>query len=391
MSFEAVNIAPYLLEINKSVDEQTNFKVKHVTFKDRNYVIMRYNKSLLSKDAYNTTGLIRSVICKDNEIVCYSPPKSIDYTMFKNQVSPSNITSIEEYVEGTMINLFWTGDTWEIATRSSVGGNVSFFSDDNSDGMSFRHMFLDTIASQETSTQTDFFSSFENMPKNFCFSFVLQHPNNRIVVPFINPSLYLVKVYEMTNGGYVNEINISSVANSLPGWVKYPEQIHTSLTELEQSMLSDTSDHNIVGAMIYGIIDGTVVRTKIRNSTYETVRRLRGNQPKLKYQYLMLRREGNITEYLKYYPEHKQNFFAFRNQVHSFTLELYSLYVSCYIMRSGPLINFSIKYRNHMFNLHQLYKIQPADIKKSITKTNVIDYVNNLHPSILMHSINIAE
>jgi len=33
---------------------------------------------------------------------------------------------MEEYVEGTMIQLFWTGENWELATRSSVGGNVSF-------------------------------------------------------------------------------------------------------------------------------------------------------------------------------------------------------------------------------------------------------------------------
>ena len=39
----------------------------------------------------------------------------------------------EEFVEGTMINLFYSekGKAWEIATKSTVGGNVTFFSPKN--------------------------------------------------------------------------------------------------------------------------------------------------------------------------------------------------------------------------------------------------------------------
>ena len=33
----------------------------------------------------------------------------------------------------------------------------------------------------------------------FCYSFVLQHPKNRIVVPFETPSLYLVAIYQIYN------------------------------------------------------------------------------------------------------------------------------------------------------------------------------------------------
>lgn len=35
--------------------------------------------------------------------------------------------------------------------------------------------------------------------KQFCYSFVLQHPYNRIVAPISNPQLYLVAVYQIIN------------------------------------------------------------------------------------------------------------------------------------------------------------------------------------------------
>ena len=63
--------------------------------------------------------------------------------------------------------------------------------------------------------------------------------------------------------------------------------------------------YNIVGVMIYAP-DGT--RTKLRNPNYEDIRKLRGNQAKLQYQYLTLRQNGKMKDFLIYYPEYKKIF-----------------------------------------------------------------------------------
>ena len=212
-------------------------KVKQCKFMDNDYRIVRYNKDKLAANLYNMVGLFRSVIYKQDEVVCYAPPKSIDYALFKQQVPLSDIISMEEYVEGTMVNLFWTGTSWDIATRSSVGGEVSFFSDqDNESGPSFRWMFLDAIATNETlasPTEKDFFSSFDTMPKFYCLSFVLQHPKNRIVTPFDKPSIYLVKTYDLSEKGFVTDVPLFDVSELLPGWVKRPNQIYSTIEEVE--------------------------------------------------------------------------------------------------------------------------------------------------------------
>jgi hypothetical protein len=129
-------------------------------------------------------------------------------------------------------------------------------------------------------------------------------------------------------------------------------------------------------------------RTKIRNPIYEEVRQLRGNQPKLQYQYLYLRRAGKLPEFLKYYPETKNDMSKFREQVHMFTNTLHQNYLSCYVKKEYPLSRFSGQYRTHMFNLHKLYIDKFMGKKLSITLYVVIKYVNELQPSQLMYSLN---
>ena len=75
---------------------------------------------MLSKDRVSSVGQLRSVIAKNGKVCCFAPPKSISYQDFKEKVVPTTVTA-QDYIEGTMINIFHTGKEWELATRSSVG------------------------------------------------------------------------------------------------------------------------------------------------------------------------------------------------------------------------------------------------------------------------------
>ena len=372
--------------------DNDSIKRKKTTFKDVSYDILRYDKSKLTNDNCDTLGMYRSVIYRESKVVCFSPPKSFSLDNFKTRVSPSSIVSIEEYVEGTMLNIFWSGSEWEIATRSSVGGNVSFFENitatETRRGKTFRQMFMDTISYYEA--DGGFFTALSNMSKTVCFSFVLQHPENKIVAPFSSPSLYLVKTYDISFDGHILEIPNADVSIKFPSWVKYPRRIDTDVSHIDNNIIICLDDYTTVGTMINGIdsITHNTIRTKIRNPSYEKVRRLRGNQPKLQFHYLILRTEGNVAEYLKYYPEHSKMFSIYREQVHSFTKTLHNEYFSCYIKKQKPLKEYSQQYRTHMFKLHELYKNQLSKINKIVNKFVVVNYVNTLPTELLMHSIN---
>jgi len=380
--------------INNDVSEINTLKLNKVVCKttsNQKYKVIRYDKDLLRTCFISSYGLCRSVIVNsNNKVVCFSPPKSILSENFITE-NPSKTEDIiaMEFVEGTMINVFWDDSIgvaggWQIATRNTVGATSSFYK--NNDFFTFRDMFLEAVKENNL--------SIEGLNKDLSYSFVLQHPKNRIVVPFKKPQLYLVACYKITTNAadssvMVEPYSIIDIMNQ--DWatttIRFPEIYEwTTYTELIEKYASMNTSYNVLGVVLYNTRTGE--RAKIRNPVYEQVRSLRGNQPKLQYQYLALRGEGKVHDFLKYYPENKKDFSQFRDQVHSFTNTLYANYVSCYIKKERPLIQFSDQFRTHMFNLHKLFMNELREKKQYITNTVVKKYVNELHPSLLMYCLN---
>jgi hypothetical protein len=293
----------------------------------------------------------------------------------------------QEFIEGTMINVFWdpsiglTGG-WEISTRNTVGATSSFFK--GSHNKTFRDMFLEASSEEKL--------LLNQLNKSFCYSFVLQHPSNRIVVPFHKPALYLVAMYSISifeGSTYCQSIPLTDFKNFNwgPATIKFPQVYEwTTYSQLIETYASMNTSYDVVGVVVYNNVTGE--RMKVRNPVYEQVRHLRGNQPKLQYQYLCLRKEGKVADFLKFYPENKKEFSTFRDQIHLFTNTLFSNYISCYIKKEKPLLEFSEQYRTHMFNIHKTYTDELREKKLFVNNTVVIKYVNNLHPSLLMYCLN---
>ena len=357
------------------------------------YKVITYDKNILSRDLISSYGLCRSVIVNSNQkVIGYAPPKSVPSDTFIQQYSLQDSPIIvEEFVEGTMINVFWdetigVSGAWEIATRNTVGATSCFFKSPKS--KTFRIMFLEACKDSEL--------ELDQLNKDYCYSFVLQHPENRMVVPFKQNKLYLIAVYLIENSKEITvySMHLDKIMDELfrhlgieKSHVLLPKKYKsTSYSELIEKYASMNTSYDILGFVVYNKQTGE--RTKIRNPVYEQVRQLRGNQPKLQYQYLTLRNQGKIADFLKYFSENKKEFSEFRNQVHLFTNTLFSNYIGCYIKKEKPLMEFSEQYRTHMFHLHKKYLDELRENKLFITSKIVKKYVNEMHPALLMYSLN---
>ena len=382
----ATNVKKEGKEGKKDAEEQYINAINYSTKLTQRYRIVRYNKPLLSKELIPKYGLFRSIVINSlNNVVSFAPPKSLNADVFMEMYPLLGESIIaQEFVEGTMINVFFdqSAGCWQIATRSTVGGDMSFYNGSKT----FNEMFMDACNENHLNIY--------NLNPMYCYSFVLQHPSNRIVVPFSKPQLYLIEVYSIIHDvdGSINVYPQDLSLVKLYGvWstttIRFPESYEcSSYSELINKFASPNTPYNILGVVIRNV--ATNERCKIRNPIYEEVRQLRGNQAKLQYQYLCLRKAGKIPEFLRFYPETKDELSRFRDQLHMFTNTLHKNYISCYVKKEKPLNQFPDQYRTHMYKIHEHYLTNLRETKGSITNTVVINYVNNLHPSLLMFCLN---
>ena len=108
----------------KTVDVSINNDHKH------SYFLVNYDKKLLKSRVsdevevdYN--GYVRSVILNaDRRIVCFSPPMCEPRSKSQDEFNYSEVKFAEEFVEGTMVNLFYNPSNdvqgWEFSTRNMI-------------------------------------------------------------------------------------------------------------------------------------------------------------------------------------------------------------------------------------------------------------------------------
>lgn len=372
-------MATYELGKNIDLHEVANnpeyAKQKHIKVKQQNELtILRYDKQFLRLDNINTLGLFRSVIMDGDEVICFSPPKSLNCNEFMENFSPTECSQ-EYFIEGTMVNCFYHKNNWRIATRWDIDANGHFYSDGNKSFNEMFHESLKAINLQLSDLNTD-----------YCYSFVLQHPENRIVVPFISPCVILVAIYKCDgNCVYDKTSKVEEEVLSLD--IPTPKKFnYTDWKTIQDVFASQSTDYKVLGLIFKH--NKTCVRSKIRNPIYEKVRKLKGNQSKIQYQYYYLYQNDKVQEFLKYYPEYKNMFWEFRNELVRWTTRLFELYRDYHVHKVIVLDDIPSQFRTHIWELHQIYLTRLKNQGFSITKKDVIHYIYNLETARLMYAIN---
>ena len=349
------------------------------------YYLVKYLPSSINYS--KTYGEFRSIIYKDQRLLSFSPPQSVP---FKDFIETYRFEECyhEEIIEGTMINVFYDidHDKWMIASRSKIGATGTFFNRDKT----FAAMFDDACRFHNF--------SIELLNKAYSYSFILQHPENLLVMRLHSPKLFLIKIYKIDDFK-IREMSLDIAKTRdledledlqdlftlfISINIRSPLKYSTS-SYLELTNNCDTLPYYDPGFMIYHLPSGE--RTKYMNPSYMRVKTLRGNQTNLLYQYLVLYKENNIREYLYYYPEHSDIFYKYREIVQTYTKSLHTNYIECYIRHSKQLIEFPKEYRLCMFNLHKHYLDNLKAVNLYISKNEVIMYVKQLETSSLFNKL----
>lgn len=356
----------------------SKFRLKENTWKDgeQEYTVLQYERPIRNEDHGEAVGHLRSIVHRDGKIVCVAPPRGYTMERFTEAHVASKCVA-EETVEGTMINLFYDEGDWHLSTRGTVGARNWFYRG----SPTFRQMFLATAGEAGL--------DFDRLPKDCCYSFVLQHPENRIVSRVPIARIYLVDRYLINQDTRVaTRLPVSDALKALLAdtSIRFPESWPISDFEAARIVYAgSTTKHDVPGIMFRNTETGA--RARVCNPNYEAVRQLRGNHPKEQYRYLVLRQEGRVDEYLRFYPEDRQAFEAFGKQVSAFIKQLHSSYIQARPMRGGD-DSVERHLLPHVRGLHKIYLSKLREEGRKVHRGTVTDYVADLPPARLMFAIN---
>jgi hypothetical protein len=353
------------------------------------YFLVNYDKKILQKRVsdgveYGYEKYLRSVILNaDRRVVCFSPPmceprSNPQITQSKESCNNSSDTYLdvskvkfaEEFVEGTMVNLFYNPSNdvqgWEFSTRNTISPAEK---KENGSGVvdkkCFRRMFFEAC--------TVVGLNFDDLPKEYSYSFVLQHPDNTIVAPVKNMALYIVAIYYI-EGTTVYEMDRSVVKWSEFSSVRHPARfVKEDFQKIVTTWASNTSLYYYPGVM-FRTHEGA--RYKFRNPNYEFVKNAKGQTEKSRFIYLHLKQIGALKKHFDRFPEDELVFFRHQTDLYNYTHNLHQNYLECYVHKKKSLKEYAVEYKKNMYQLHEYYKAVLKTSGKRVNMTCVIEFMN---------------
>jgi hypothetical protein len=376
------------------------------------YKVYNYDKNILSC-LDNFHNKYRSVVFSypENKLMSFSPPKSIEYNEFiktypKIGLLEENIIATEK-IEGISINLFYDSriQSWEINTKTNIGGNYWYFmepaisnifanisnmdahkSNDVSKSSTFYDMFLDALI-QPRNTNLNDNPWIHELPKNYCYSFVLQHPENQIIVPIKSPKLWLVAIYEIRNNCAIHipffEYRTWPILMSMIGVIDFPRELRINSYEELQNDIAKYKNHPF--RFTKGIVlwnEKTGDRTLLNNPIYNELSKLREIFPGFQYEYFCMKHIGKIAEYLEYFPHYRKKVLAMENIYDDYVKTLHACYMNVYVFKTEDILTISDYYRLFIEELHKTIYLPSINTRKpvKITKSIVKSYISRMEP-----------
>ena len=337
------------------------------------YAVIRYEKSA------KTDSIYRSVVWDTvaNLPVCVAPFRA------KEGLPPFGTeVMVEEFVDGFMVNAWVTDGVLRIATRTRVGGDNKFYS-----FKTFSELFHECLSTTPLKTVDALQECLESLRKDLngvtaFASFVLQHPEHRIVSKVGSPSLYVVHT------GHVTETGTVILSEKAVHWpeplfnLKVPNYgPRTFQTEEDvEGFLSRMAAQR--GWRWQGLVfkDGTGSRWRIRTPTYTLLRQLRGTEASSLERFFRLRSQRKVVDYLKHYNEEWDIFLDFENKLRLLTEGVLSAYTDVHKAHCIAFKDLPESVRPAVYLLHMKWRDELRAKGFSVRLQNAIDVVNQLRP-----------
>lgn len=248
---------------------------------------------------------------------------------------------IEISTEGSLIKTFYYNDTWHIATSKNIDATFSRWGSDKS----FKEIFMETLAYENL--------NLEDLDKNFCYSWVIQHPENKIAGDISVPFCIMI-----------NKVNLETLeVTRTTETYKVDKKLEDVLEEIQDIRCSNN----------YIVYLENGKRIKLESVYRKKIKNLLGNHSSMKYSFLHCLKNGNEMEIIETFPNEGILFNQILDKIHITTIEIHKAYMEIYVLKNKEF-EYSYKYKKTLKQLHWQYR---QDFNK-ITKQKVYDTLLHL-------------
>jgi hypothetical protein len=304
------NISNYEVLKNTLENEPYNLKIKEDNDFPNLFLIHNSDKSNKDLDIVKECNGI--ILEKELfRIVCYSFNKCSDQLTLPDNLNKNNLF-IENSIEGTLVRYFYYNGQWILCTKKCINSNKSrWISNKN-----FFILFEECLVNNNI---------LDRLNQNYCYSFIITHPENNIVVNYKEPFLYHISTRDMIS---MNEV-----------------EVDIGVFKLTRTLIPEDNIENIIESVMNTkqlyyegliFIDTNYNRWKIRSPYFNRAREVWGNTNNRLFRFIELRKDINLLhEYLIYFPFDSNLFNTYEYRIKVLCSHILEIYVNKYILKNS--------------------------------------------------------
>lgn len=277
----------------------------------------------------NMNGIILEIPFNENEsptVVAYSFPIIKDFNEIAEENIRENFTNykVEQIIDGAIIRVFWYNDQWFTSTIKCIDAGRSSWEGKTS----FKSLFEQAACICGL--------DYGNLNKEYCYTFVLCHPNNHMIVNYTEPKIYHVNTVNR-NTEYIDE----DIGITKPKQFTF-ETFDDFLKLVNTKLNPPIDDSQVIGFMLTNT--KTNEKIKVDTQSYHEARTIKGNIPNIDYRIIQLLKESsaqqnsgtegsnfdisneNIDKFCKYFPQYVANVDRILKNVEKLVGRLFAVY-----------------------------------------------------------------
>lgn len=350
-----VNDLTFEQVVKKATDVPYNFKVSEF---GNLYMLSFTENSNLNLDISRCmNGVIYEKVT--NKIIHYSFQKTFEGIY--NEYSENHKDSyrgekpekyeVEISMEGTHVKLYYYNDKWVVGTSRSIDASISHWNNSKS----FKELFFECIDYEQF--------DINSLDKTHCYSFVMQHPENKIC------NNVSVKYCLM-----LNDVNLETgEINRTTDGFKVDRTFEKAIEEVN----NEACNNNYI---VY-LEDGK--RIKLLSKSFKEKQRILRNDPNMKRVYVRSIQENTTDLVKKHFSNEIQMFEFIDYRFFDVAKEIHRCYMNIYIHKSDEEVN--EKYEKSLKQLHWMYRQN----REKITPNKVVEFLSSLPIKVLMFVLEI--